>query len=726
MVTRTDGRLAASIAILPFVLVALASPAACGRSVRHPNVLLITLDTTRADHLGAYGYAEAQTPNIDRLAREGLLFERAATTAPITLPAHVSLLTGLYPFAHGVRNNGNFRLADSVPTVATALRDAGFSTAAFVSAFVLARRYGLDRGFADYDDQFELERRGDATAAAAASWFERHVAEPTPFFVWVHLYDPHDPYDPPSPFRESFARSPYDGELAFDDRVIGSLLDRLAAVNLLSSTLVAIVGDHGESLGEHREATHGMFVYESAVRVPMIIWWPGTVPARRVASLVRTIDLAPTLLALVERPGLNHIDGRSLVPLFDGRSQAAPDGAYSETYFPRQFMNWSPLRSLRDDRWKFIEAPVPELYDLSADPGETANLALREPARLAAMQRALNDLTGGMEGVQTSMPIDRETREKLAALGYVGEANRGSDRTGEAGRRVDDRPGAHASRADAHAGVPGVPGINDTRPDPKAMIDVFNQLRAANSAIQARRYAEAETAGLEALQRDANNAFALMIVGRAEMEQGRYQNAIARYRRYADLVPASADAHHWMAVCYSRMNDIAAALVEEDAALGLDSRHAEAHALRGGLLARLGRTDEAVSALRKAVEAAPGNVAFQVGLARLLVSARHLEEARVVLAGALARQPANPDAHAAAGTLLAARGEFDDARLEFERSLGVRPDADDVRLDYAEALDRSGRREEARAQYVRLAESNDTPPDIRRVARDRLRQRPSR
>ena len=629
---RTDGRVAALFTILPFVFLAFASAMACGRMARRPNILLITLDTTRADHLGAYGYREAQTPNLDRLAREGLLFERVETAAPITLPAHVSLLSGLYPFAHGVRNNGNFRLDDSIPTVAMALRNAGFQTAAFVSAFVLDRQYGLDRGFTEYDDRFALERRGDATAAAAASWFEHHAADRPPFFVWVHLYDPHDPYDPPPPFRDAFSTRPYDGEIAFDDRVIGTLLDRLDASKLLASTLVAVVGDHGESLGEHREATHGMFVYEAAARVPMIIWRPGTVPARRITPLVRTIDLAPTLLALADTRGLDGIEGRSLLPLVEGRSPAGANGAYAETYFPRLFMNWSPLRSLRDDRWKFIDAPVPELYDLSTDPGETTNLGPREPARLAAMRRALDQLTGGTEGLQTSVAIDRETSEKLAALGYVGAVSGGSVGS-------DEARGSSRSEMNARRGA--------ARPDPKAMIDVFNQLRAANTDIQARRYREAETAGRGALQRDPENAFALMIVGRAELEQGRYRDAIAHYRRYTELLPTSADAHHWTAVCYSRMNEVAAALAEEDAALALDSRHAEAHALRGGLLARLGRADEAVSALRHAVDAAPGNVGFQVGLGRLLVSARRFEDAQVVIAAALARQPENPDARAA-------------------------------------------------------------------------------
>src|SRR5438552_199814 len=253
-----------------------------------PDILLVTLDTTRADHLGAYGNRRAQTPRLDQLARDGVLFERAIAAAPITLPAHASLLTGLYPFAHGVRNNGTFSLRSEVPTLTQVLHERGYLTAAFISAFVLDRRYGLANGFDEYDDrlenrpgQGELERRGDHTARAAAEWLKRARGERRPLFLWIHLYDPHDPYDPPSPFREAFADRPYDGEIAFADQALGSILDQLERLGRPSRPIVAVVGDHGESLGVHDEETHAMFVYESTLRVPLILSWPGHLPAGR-------------------------------------------------------------------------------------------------------------------------------------------------------------------------------------------------------------------------------------------------------------------------------------------------------------------------------------------------------------------------------------------------------------------------------------------------------------
>ena len=663
----------------------------CGHRAAPPNILLVTLDTTRADHLGAYGDRRAQTPTLDRLAAEGVLFERAITAAPLTLPAHVSLLTGLYPFSHGVRNNGTSMPGDAVATLATVLHDAGYRTAAFVSAFVLDHRYGLARGFDRYDDRFELERRGPQTAAALDAWLTETATDRRPFFVWLHLFDPHDPYDPPAPFRDAFVGRLYDGEIALDDAVLGTVLTRLTQLRLESSTLVAIAGDHGESLGEHGEATHGLFVYESAVRVPMILWSPGRLPAgRRVPALVRSIDLAPTVLSVMGVPGLAAAQGRSLLPLILGRAPG-PGSAYSETFFPRLYMNWAELRSIQDDRWKFIDAPAPELFDLATDPREAANLAPREPSRTAAFRRAFAAVTGGGEGTIAPSTVDRETARKLAALGYIGSAV--------------ERPSAGGA----------------SRPDPKDMIGVFNLLRDANAAIQSRRFAAGEAAARTVLAHDPSNAFAILVLARAELEQGRYKAAAGDYQRYAMLVPSSADAHHWIAVCLSRPGETDRALAEDEAAIAIDPRHAEAHSLRGGLLAAAGRVDEAMKELRAAVEIVPDNVAFHVGFGRILVSAGRLGEAEAEIRQALQRQPDDPDALAASGTLLLARGDPERARAAFERALDRRPDADDVRLDYAGVLERLGRRTEARAEYKRLASGSETPAPIRQAARDRLR-----
>ncbi|HEV3058752.1 MAG TPA: sulfatase-like hydrolase/transferase [Vicinamibacterales bacterium] len=699
---------AAAFAALAAIAALLSGPRLTGwmRGVHAgPNVLLITLDTTRADHLPAYGYRLGRTPHLDRLANEGVLFERTVAAAPITLPSHVSLFTGLYPFVHSVRNNGSAALTDKIPTLATALHDRGYRTAAFVSAFVLDRRFGLARGFDHYDDQLEtrneaanveVERRGDRTGLAAEEWLSQYAGgAPSagtrpPFFIWLHLYDAHDPYDPPAPFHDAFADRLYDGEIAFDDAVVGSMLDRIDRLGMLSTTLVAVVGDHGESLGDHGEVTHSMFVYEAALRVPMIVWWPGHLPAaRRVGPLVRTIDLTPLLLDLAGAPPLAGVAGQSLAPLVRGQAPG-PGVAYGETYFPFFYMNWAPLRSIQDDRWKYIDAPAEELYDLSIDPQEQTNLAAREPGRTSALRRALETLTSGHQGPVSATTMDRETAEKLAALGYI----------------------AAAPAAPGHA-----PAANR---DPKVMIGVFNRLRRANAAVHEGRLTEAEAIARDILERDRQNAFATLILASALMEQGHYRDALARYRDYSALVPTSADAHHWMAICHLRLGDRDRALAEEEAALVVDPRDADARVLRGGLLAERGRLDDAIRELRAAVEAEPNKAAFHVGLARILTDARRFEEADAEYRRALELEPGNPDAHAGYGVLLSARDQPDRAVAEFERSLELQPGDDQTRLRLADVLAHTSRRQEARTEYERLVSGTATPADIRTAARDRL------
>ncbi|PYR06280.1 MAG: hypothetical protein DMF99_26325 [Acidobacteria bacterium] len=413
--------------------------------------------------------------------------------------------------------------------------------------------------------------------------------------------------------------------------------------------------------------------------------------ARRVPALVRSIDLAPTLVDAAGLPPIARADGRSLLPLIAGTGKG-PEDAYSETYFPQLYMNWAALRSIQDARWKFIDAPAPELYDLSIDPGEQMNLAPLEAARVAALRRALDQLTGGRAGVMNRRPIERDTAQKLAALGYIGAAQSGVARTPESGWR-----------------------------DPKDMIGVFNQIRRANAAVEQRRPAEGERIARGALARDPDNAFATIVLANAEMEQGHYRDAIATYRRYAELVPPSADAHHRIAVCFSRLGDVDRAVAEEDAALAIDPRDAEAHELRGGLLAGRGRLDEAVRELQMAIEIEPVNALFRIGLARALITAGKLDEADAEVRRALELHPDSADAHAASGAVAAGRNRFDAAAAAYAQALRLRPDYDDVRLDFARTLERLGRREEAAAEYRRLASNAATPPEIRNAARQRLR-----
>jgi arylsulfatase A-like enzyme/tetratricopeptide (TPR) repeat protein len=667
------------------------------------NVLLVTLDTTRADRLGCYGHKGARTARLDRLAAEGVRFENAVAAAPITLPSHASIFTALYPFEHGVRSNGNFYLADRFDTLASALRKHGYRTAAFVSSFILDRRYGLARGFDTYDDRMEeapalgsgleAERRGDRTALALSRWLEGYAAQgaSAPFFAWLHLYDPHEPYEPPPPFRELFANDPYDGEVAFADHSVGTVLDKLAELRLLDRCLVAVVADHGESLGEHGEETHSMFLYESAIRVPLILWRPGVLPRGMVVTApVRTLDLSPTILDILGAPPLTAPHARSLRGILDGLAPPTPFAAYAETYVPKLAMGGAALRALRDGRFKLIDAPRPELYDLARDPGETRNRFADEPRTAEALRGELRHLTAGGSGAMNVRPVDRETVEKLEALGYLG--------TGGDPSAVDGQEGK----------------------DPKDLIATFNRLRRAAEAVRTRRFTDALPILRAVIAEEPKNAFAHMLLGSTHLGMRQYSRAIEELEAYLALAPTSAQAHQWIAVAYANLGDRTQALREAGGALAIDPHLSDARVLRAGLLSGLGRRPEAIQELRAAVAADPDKPPLRMSLAELLLDAGHPEEAEAEYRASLRQDPAFAPALAGLGTLLVRRGALEEAAEALRRALAADPGQHEARFNLAGVLMRQGRSAEARTEYERLARSADTPPAVRDAAAKRL------
>ena len=387
------------------------------------GVVLITVDTTRADRLTPYGFMDASMPVFERLAREGVVFDQATSVAPLTLPAHASVLTGLWPPAHGVRDNVSLPLADTHVTLAEVLRGQGFRTAAFVGSDVLHSDRGLSQGFEyyrgpDHDFRFEqgaAQRPAGEVVSEATGWL-RHL-DGARFFAWVHLYDAHRPYEPPEPFATRYANDPYVGEIAYVDAQIGRLLDALERERLLDRTVVIVAGDHGESLGDHGERDHGVFVYESVLRVPLIVRAP-LVPPGHVGSVVRLIDVMPTTLALLGVPS-PPTDGVRLTDAMAGRPQELE--AYSESLYPQR-RGWSPLRALRDGRFKLIDAPRPELYDLERDPYEEHNLYARRAGLARAMQNRLAVLSGSdwqAHRVTSGETIAPDILARLSALGYM-------------------------------------------------------------------------------------------------------------------------------------------------------------------------------------------------------------------------------------------------------------------------------------------------------------------
>jgi arylsulfatase A-like enzyme len=389
------------------------------------NLLVVTLDTTRADHLGAYGFQSISTPNIDGLARDGVLFLQTSAAAPLTMPAHASLYTGRFPFGHGVRDNGDSALDPGQTTLAEVLQEHGYETGAFVSSVVLASSRGLNQGFDLYKDDFSLmpgglRRQADEVTDDALRWLAR--AGSSRFFAWLHFYDAHTPYHPRSPYLESYPARPYDAQIAFMDEQVGRVLDFLRQADLLDRTIVVVIADHGEGLGDHREAGHGIFVYDSVMRVPLIIRTPFTgLRARNVDAVTRSVDVMPTLLDLLDLPAPDDIDGRSLVPLMTGQLSTLNLDAYSESMYPRLRLGWSDLRALRTGSFKVIAAPRPELYDLTRDPFEEHNLFDTNRALAGQMIARLREIEASVSTSRRSRApkTDADTLAKLASLGYV-------------------------------------------------------------------------------------------------------------------------------------------------------------------------------------------------------------------------------------------------------------------------------------------------------------------
>ena len=592
-----------------------------GRSARGYNLLLITLDTVRADRIGAYGYGAAETPAIDALAHQGARFETAVAAMPLTLPSHATLLSGLLPQHHGLRNNGAGRFPDAFDTLATRLSSGGYRTAAFLGAFVLDRRFGLARGFDRYDDEIErdppqaaglgAERKGSIVVDRAASWLQGGGDE-RPFFVWVHLYDAHAPYQPPEPFRSRHAGQPYDGEIAYVDAQVARLLAALDDIRPSGRTVVAVVGDHGEALGEHGELTHGLLIYDGSLRVPLVVVASGIVRAGRVVRTpVGLADVGPTLAGLLEQPlaaaGASRApDGHDLAPALRGAADPAEEELYSESEYPRTF-GWSGVAALRRGRLKYIAAPRPELFDLASDPHEESNLAPRD-FRAAALASRLAELRRASPPDGSRVRVDEASRERLAALGYA-------------------------------AGGPVSDAGEGSRRDPKDMVGLFRGFEEANWAIQAGRL-EAATAKLEELVvADPKNAVFRGLLAQACRRRGNLRRAIGLYReavaaapddtdaRYNLAValqeagspgearvaieealrrdPARPEAHNALGIALFSTGKLAEALAEFDRAVLLDPRDAQAHNNRGNVLRRIGRLDEAENAYRKAIELAP-------------------------------------------------------------------------------------------------------------------------
>ncbi len=545
--------------LLSTVLAACARPPASTPPV---SVLLVTIDTLRADRVGAYGDAAARTPNLDALARDGVLFERAFTPAPLTLPAHATMLTGLLPPEHGVRANGSFALGKGPRTLAETLQARGLRTAAFVGGFPVARRFGLDRGFETYDDAFErapglhfdfAERPADRVVDAARAWL---VATPGPVFVWAHLYDPHAPYAPPERFRDS---DPYRGEIAFADAMLGRLLEAWRARP--GPSLEAVTSDHGEAFGERGEESHGLFVYDTTLRVPLLLRGPGLPAGLRTSQPVSLRDLPATLAALA---GAAELPGRSLDRCWGNSSPVSTDlPLYAETLAPRLDFGWSELRAWRSGRHKYVRAPRPELYDVEDDPEESRNLAAAHPGLTVSLERELQAALERMGDVEALRAADPDTSERLRSLGYVqGPGGRGSgadpkDRL-DVARRIARATGPFRSPEEIVAVYRDIRRLDPENP--------LVGLRLADALLRAGRPAEAIPAFRRVVAGGPRSADPFVGLATAYVQLGRLDESKQALERALEVDPSSGQAQYNLGEIARTRGELANARVRFEAA----------------------------------------------------------------------------------------------------------------------------------------------------------------
>ena len=626
--------------------------AACsaGGQFRGANCMLVTIDTLRRDRLGTYGSTARLTPTLDRLAGAGMVYAHAYSHVPMTLPAHTSILTGRLPSTHGVHNNTTFRLASDVPTLATTMKSAGYRTGAFVGAFVLDARFGLNRGFDDYDDhyphsrsttfQFD-QRRGSEVVKAAGDWIlgqgseigdrglatggtaapgspapsaEQSAPSRSPWFAWVHLFDPHTPYDAPSEFREG--RSPYDAEVAYADAMLGRLLDRLRAAHALEHTLIVVTADHGESLGEHGESTHGLFAYDATIAVPLILAGP-SVSAGRIGAAVGHDDIMPTILDLTAIPAPAGMDGRSFVtPSLPQR------GIMFEALDANLTRGWAPLTGIVQGEWKYIDLPIREMYDLQADPHESSNLAQRDSNRREGLASAL--AAQRVVGLPHPTPssLDSEAAARLRALGYAA--------------------GAAVPRADAYTAAD----------DPKTLVGLNERFDDALQAFSAGR-ARAALDGFNAiLAQRPDFMSARTSAASVLLDGGHAADAVALLRAAPSAQARSAPLLAKLGTALEENGDLAGAATALERARSNGDQNPEIADALGVAYARLGRTSEARALFQQLIEKDPDAAGTWYNLGVLEMTASRLPQAADAFRHAIAADSSNGEAWQGLGAAL--------------------------------------------------------------------------
>lgn len=662
------------VVVLSAAALLLRAPASAG-AIRH--VLLISIDTCRADHLSCYGWFQPVTPHLDAVAAEGVRWARAVSPVPMTLPAHASLLTGTTPLVHGVHNNFDYRLGSSVSTLAELLKGAGFRTGAVIGAFVLDRQFGLDRGFEEYDDRLDSSRRagdvnerlGEDVAGRGIAWLKAHASEKT--FLFLHFYDPHAPYEPPADFAGRFGGDRYAAEIAYTDQCIGQVLGALRDLGLDGSSLVVIVGDHGEMLNEHGESTHAYFVYQSALHVPLIVRPPGPPQPAVVTTPVGLIDVLPTVCGYLGIPVPPQVEGRDLRRLVPGDAERA---FYCESITPTRY-GANALRGLVTQRWKYIQSRRPELYDLPADPRETRDLAAQEPEVVEALDAQLEQLIGQRRAFADAeepppAALSQADIQRLEALGYVASA----------------RP------EDAW-------GIDAEADDPKDLIAFHEQDSMVISFIALKEYARAADLCRRMLAERPKYWRGHLHLARIAAEEDRLSDAVDEFRRALELNPGCASARVLLGKALAARGEHAAAVDEFTRALADDPTAVEGHRQLADTLARLGRTEEAVGHYRQALALHSGDAETQLNLGIALATLCRFDEAIGHYREAIELAPDNVKARSNLGKALQLVGRHAEAIPLYREALRRAPESAPLWCALADAAEQTGDLAGAVASY---------------------------
>ncbi len=642
-------------------------------------IVLISIDTLRADHLPAYGYAHVRTPAIDALAADGVVFDRAYSHAPQTLPAHAALLSGRLPFETGVRDNVGFVVKPGERLLPQMLHERGFATGGVVSAYVLRKDTGIAQGFDFYDADLpptspelaisQVQRSGTESEAVAEHWLNSIGTSRA--FLFLHLYEPHKPYTPPERFA---AYAPYDGEIAYADEIVGKLVQYLKTHQLYDRATIILLSDHGEGLGDHGEQEHGLLLYDEAVHVPMIVKQAGGAGAgRHVKALVQHVDLVPTILDLVKAPIPGNLRGRSLKPLLEGTGSLPEQAIYSEALYARYHFGWSELTSLTDDRFRYIRAPREELYDLERDPHERDNIAADRQQARQALRGALDSLMAGAK-IDAPAAISAEDRERLQALGYVGAQTDVSKAAGE------------------------------TLPDPKDKREILEKYRSAVDLAGERRWNQAIAVTQQILATDPGMVDVWSQLATFAIHADRTDLAIDAYKQYIELAPGDPQGYLGAATALLRAHRLDDARDHAKLAASVAAHDARMRGDAHELLARIALAAKDADAAREEAAAArtanPALVTPTFVDARLLYDEGSFEEALPLFQRAAAEQAARgglqtPELHFYAGDSAARLERYPEAEKEFLEELRYFPQNTRARAGLAMLYEASGRPDDA-------------------------------